>query len=321
LGNDAGIFNVLLLLSGTPHMQEAHRRRGIPPDIVRDTVLDLKLQLELEDYTKQHGRLGVSLRILNWLMNHWRGELYRLGRLQFIPANFVGKVRAFRHRTEGTVIALCEPGARYRADGQFNGTAGVFDPEGAWVSTLDIGSKEIIGNPVSVRGCALKEKIRLRASEWRQILGRRDPTLDVHIAAGSPMTFDACGDSIRQALEFFPKYFPDKPFVALACYSWILDSQFEELLPPTSNLVRFMREVYLFPIHDDGLRVFTEVFGGVPQDIRTVPRNTTMQRAFAEHVERGGHFHGGGCLLFPEDFRWGAQHYRNQRFTPSQPAL
>src|SRR5438067_970802 len=44
LDRDAGMFYVLVLLSGTPQMQAAHRLRGIPADVVRDTVLDLKLQ-------------------------------------------------------------------------------------------------------------------------------------------------------------------------------------------------------------------------------------------------------------------------------------
>ena len=49
LGDDAGLYNVLLLLSGTPHMQAVHRAREIPPEVTRDTVLDLKLNLETRD--------------------------------------------------------------------------------------------------------------------------------------------------------------------------------------------------------------------------------------------------------------------------------
>src|SRR4030042_3606114 len=98
-------------------------------------------------------------------------------------------------------------------------------------------------------------------------------------------------------MAFYPKYFPDNPFVGFTCYSWILDHQFERLLPPASNLVRFQKEVYLFPIRSGGSGPLETVFGFKPGDIRKAPRGTTMQRAFAELIEKGGHFHGGGCFL------------------------
>src|SRR5207237_237173 len=96
---EAGRFYVLGLLSGTPQMRAVHRRRGIPADVVRDTVLDLKLQREKEDYFQEYGHWGISTRILGWLLHHWRGELYRLGRLQFVPGQFHCRLRALRDPT------------------------------------------------------------------------------------------------------------------------------------------------------------------------------------------------------------------------------
>ena len=316
LGDDVGLFNALVLLSGTPHMQQVHRQHGVPDDVVRATVADLNLCIETEDYAEDHGIPGISPRILRWLLNHWRGDLYRLGRLQFVPARFGGRLRAFRHRRTGVVVALSEPGIRYRADGQLDGAGGVEDPEGAWVSALTLTEREAVGHPISPLGCALRETIALPADDWKLVLSPGDPTLDMHIAAGEPMDFDACGDSIRRALEFFPRHFPERPFVALTCFSWLLDAQFEHLLPRTSNLVRFQKEVYLFPIPFNGESTVATVFGRRMvaawrgRDFAALPRATTMQRAFAAHLERGGHFRGGGCFLLPEDFRWGEQVYR-----------
>jgi len=231
------MFYVLVLLSGTPLMQRAHRRRQIPQDVVRDTVLDLDLCLKKEDYRKTHGHLGISPRILGWLLNHWRGNLYRLGRLQFMPGVFRGGLRAFRHRTQRTVLALSEPGLRYRADGQRDGAGRVEDPEGAWESVLRAEGDEIVGQPILPVGRACRETVRLSATEWKQVLAPGDPVLEIHIPAGPPMDYAACAVSIRRAIKFFPRHFPDRPFVAFVCSSWILDAQFEALLPPTSNLV------------------------------------------------------------------------------------
>ena len=317
LGRDAGMFNVLLLLAGTPRVKEIHRERGISERVSRDSLSDLEVCLPTEDYTRTFGHWGISLRILDWLMLTWRGELYRLGRLQFVPASFGGKLRVFRHRGDGAVVALSEEGVTYRADGQVNGAGGVADEAGAWTSALTLSDDEAIGHPISPLGHAVRSPLRLSMAEWEQVLAPGDPTLDMHIPAGPPMAFDLCGESICEALDFFPKHFPEKPFVALTSFSWLLDAQFEVLLPPTSNLVRFQKEVYLFPILSSGATTLKTVFGRVTSNPAELPRETTMQRALAEHLERGGHFRGAGCFLLPDDLSWGGQVYRRLACLPS----
>lgn len=311
MGKDAGMFNVLVLLSGTLRVLEIHRERGIPQDVTEATILDLRLQLETLDYSHEYGHWGISPWILGWLLLHWRGDLVRLGRLQFATSTFGARLRAYRQRETGEVVALSESGVRYRSDGQVDGAGGVFDATGAWTSALEEGDEGIRGNPITPWGDALAEPVVLPGKEWEQALAPGDPILDIHIPTGPPMDYDQCGESIRRALDFFPKHFPDRPFVGFACYSWILDSQFEELLPASSNLVRFQREVYLYPVAD-GDGVVGTVFGRglTPEDLPGFPRNTTMQKAFAAHLESGGHFRGGGCFLLKEDVDWGSACYR-----------
>ena len=53
---------------------------------------------------------------------------------------------------------------------------------------------------------------------------------------------------MRQALEFFPRYFPDKPFVGFACGSWILNPEMDRIYRPDSNMVLWQRELYLYPL-------------------------------------------------------------------------
>lgn len=312
LGRDAGLFNVLVLFSGTPRMQEFHNQRGIPANVVRDTVLNLKWFLENGDYREDYGQWGMRPSNLCWLLRHWRGNLYRLGRFHLAFGVSQARLRAFRHRTEGTVVALSEDGIRYRSDGQVDGAGGVKDIVGAWTSALTITNKEIAGYPIDPGGYAIHRQLRLAADEWQQVLSPGDPIIEIHIPGGGPMAHDECGESLRMGLEFFPKHFPEKPFVAFTCGSWILDAQFEQIMPASSNLVRFQKEVYLFPISGSSEGTLRAVFGRKMQDISKAPRDTTMQRAFSRHIENGGHFRGGGCFLLPDDFDWGSQFYRNQ---------
>ncbi|MBI3945211.1 MAG: DUF5596 domain-containing protein [Armatimonadetes bacterium] len=312
LGRDAGLFYILVLLSGTPQAQAVHRARAIPPDIARETLRDLNLYCETEDYPLLTGDWGLSTRVLGGIMQHWRGDLYRLGRLQFVPGSFSNGLRAFRHRGSGAVVALSEEGVRYRADGQLQGTGGGEDRGGAWTATLALSDSEIRGHPIASWGCALRETVTLAAAEWQPALAPGDGVLHVHISGGSPMDYDSCGDSLRRALDFFPRYFPDRPFVGFCCRSWVLDNQFERLLPPSSNLVRFQQEVYLFPLLSGGAATIEAVFGFglTPDDRERFPRRTRMQQAFARHLDAGGHFRSGGCFLLKEDLDWGSRRYR-----------
>lgn len=318
LGDDAGMFQVLVVLSATEQVQEIHRRRGIPADVTRETLSDLAFCLATEDYTEQHGRWGLSIRIMSWLSNHYRGQTYRLGRLQFVHASFADVLRAYRHRRDGTVVALSEAGVRYRADGQYDGAGGVEDPQGAWTSELVETAEGVEGYPIHPAGYAVHRRVRLASADWAPALARGDGVLDMHIPAGSPMDFDECVQSLRRATEFFPRHFPEQPFVGFDCRSWLLDGQFDQLLPTTSNLVRFQRQMYLFPQPGQTSWVTGVVFGRRGEGTRTfdiaeLPRKTTMQRAFAEHLERGGHFRAGGCFLLTDDLAGGLDVYRRQK--------
>jgi hypothetical protein len=82
------------------------------------------------------------------------------------------------------------------------------------------------------------------------------------------------------------------------------------MLPPDSNIVRFQKEFYLFPIFSGGRSGFERIFGGDFRDLSKAPRDTTLRRAVLGHLEAGGYLRGGGALLFAEDLDWGAQVYR-----------
>ena len=47
--------------------------------------------------------------------------------------------------------------------------------------------------------------------------------MDIHIPAAGPMTPASCVESIAQARQFFPTFFPDYEFRCFTCVSWLLD--------------------------------------------------------------------------------------------------
>ena len=133
----------------------------------------------------------------------------------------------------------------------------------------------------------------------------------MHIPGGGGMTPERCEDSMRQALEFFPRFFPQTPFKAFACQSWIMNPQFADFYSPTCNLVRYQRETYLYPYPWAANGGVFFIFDAESIDPKTAPRDTSIRRAMADHLEQGGILRNGGMFFFPEEMpRFGTQAYR-----------
>ncbi|MHB9133937.1 MAG: acyltransferase domain-containing protein [Armatimonadota bacterium] len=308
MGPDAAMFPGVVLLSGLPRLLAMHRERGISEEITHATCSDIEIWMR-HDFT-QNGRWGFQR--LGWLVNHFSGQLFRLGRLQFkiIPFNY--PVRAFIHRQSGQVVALSEPGVRYRRDGLVDGTDDIFDPE-AWEPMLEMDDHAVRGHRITPFGYAQQQPVTLSLAEWQPCLAPGDQVLDMHIPRDGKMDFDACGESLRQALEFFPRHFPELPkAVAFICNTWLFDAQYQDLLPAESNIVRFQREFYLFPLRSDENEPFFRVFGGKPADLHAAPRDSTLQRALLDATLAGRHLHCAGGFALIEGFVWGTERYQGK---------
>jgi hypothetical protein len=311
LGRDADLFNLLVVLSNLPAMRALHAARAVPRAITRDTLADIARWMYVHHET--FGHWGFDASRTRWLSEHLAGEVYHLGRLQYKVAPFEMPAHFYRHHTMGTVLALSEDGMRYHDDGRLDGASGVLEPAGTWTARHVDDGQEVRGYPLLPAGTALQREVRLSHQEWQPILKPGDPILELHIPRGGPLDVELCKRSLKEALEFFPRHFPDRPFVAFSCWSWILDPQLQAMLPETSNLVHFQREMYLLPVpseEDDNLDF---LFGLAPFDLQSAPRDTTLRRAVLDHLLAGRHLYAGGGVLFPQDLHRGPQVYLRQQ--------
>jgi len=302
----AELLPVFVWFGGVSWIEDFYRRHGIPTDVLRATMRDIDIWVD--HHLERTGRRGLVQN--RWLANHFSGNLFRLGRLQFQFGTFRYPYHAWRGSRHGAVVLLADSGLRFSRDGlearwEADGTELPLAAE--YQETDDA----VCGLPVHPRGFAMPENVRLDRSAWRPVLTVGDPVLNLHIPAGEPMTFDACGESLAQAIPFFQRHFPEYAWHAFACGSWLLDPQFDGRLRETSNIVRFLREFYLFPLPGaTGDSHFERVFGTREVDPRTAPRDTSLRRVLLEFVEAGGRWRAGGGVIFPEDLAWGRRVYR-----------
>ncbi len=311
LGVLAPMFPAAVQLAGLELLIAGHRQRGLPEEVTWATCRDMELWMR--HALRNTGAWGFTR--LFWMLHHSKGRLYRLGRLQFIHRGAYGAVRAYRQRATGRLLALSEPGVVYRRDGLIDGTNNGTD-DAAWTATLEIGDDAVRGYPLNAAGYARQELLMLPLAEWEPVLAPGDPVLDLHIPADGRMDHAACGESLQQALAFFPRYFPELPPArAFVCFTWLFDTQYEQLLPPESNIVQFQREFYIHPVKSDDLDPFFRVFGGKPADLRTGPRDSTLRRAMLDYTLAGNAFRMAGGFLLTDGLKWGRQVYRTQQET------
>lgn len=106
--------------------------------------------------------------------------------------------------------------------------------------------------------------------------------LNVHIPEGEPLGMEACQASFCRAEEFF-----GEEYQAYVCDSWLLSPHLKEILPETSNIIRFQE---LFEITDVGYpypQAEQRIFGEVLEDKSQYPQETSLQRKAKEYVLSG----------------------------------
>ncbi|MBQ2729160.1 MAG: DUF5596 domain-containing protein [Clostridia bacterium] len=130
------------------------------------------------------------------------------------------------------------------------------------------------------------------------------PVINLHIPSSGPLTQESVDDSLSRAYKFMKKYYPrfihDGKMV-VECGSWLLFKDHEKFLPEKSNIRRFMENFDIVHYwYDDNFgdcwRVFNKDWTG---DASVLPRDTALQRAYADWLSEGNKAgEGHGILVY-----------------------
>lgn len=303
------ILKLYLVLSGLAYMREWYRRRKIPGDIERDSLVGFVPGLH--KYRKKYGVWGCSgLGDTESMIPNG----FRVGRLYYGHSQFPENFHVFRHTPTRRVVMLAGDGMRFRADGQQENANGTFDPASVWTASFEETAEAVAGAPISADGRAHRRRLSLSKPEWTRVLLKGNPILNLHIPTSElagPLTVEACAQSFARAMEFFPKYIPEWPFHAIWSSSWLFDNQLGENLPAKSNIRRFQEEFYLYPISGANERqTLDRVFDDEFKNADDAPRDTSLRRMSLDHMRQGGVWRMGGAFRFPEETIWGQRPYR-----------
>jgi hypothetical protein len=311
LGDRGGVLYLLVAMAMVPLVRQYHQRLSVPEKVTRDTCR--QVQCFCQYYERGHwGHPGINRSQLGWLRLYTRQPYFRLGRFEYQLRQYTLDVPVFRHRTTGEVLALAKAGTKFTHEGQV--AADEFSS--VWEATLEHNPAGVTGYPLSPLGRALRQKVTLAAASWNPVLAPGDWGLNMHIPAGGQMTPEACRMSLKQAFQFFPRYWPDRAPRAVWCGSWIFSTCLENILPADANIVKFQRELYLCPGRTNPDELWF-VFQQSPLDLRTAPRDTSLQRAIAGYLDTGQQWRSSWMFLLAADVdRFGSRTYQ-RRWPPA----
>lgn len=316
LGERVSLFYLLAYLAALPTAERAYRRRGIDARIFDATMRDLRTWL-----CHEHALSGRWIfRQFHWVWRHLNCELFRLGRMQYMPVPFEGGVTAYRHRAGGEICLLAGAEMLLRADGYAYGAGRTLpaDPfyreravehDQPWSAVFEERDQGWWGHPVSPYGVVQKEPRLLARADWQPVLQPGDTVLELHIPRGDPLTPQDCRDSLAQAFAFFAHHFPERPFQACYCHTWFFTPQLQRLLPPESNIVRFQREFYLYPFAGTPAFLWDYAFGEKVTSLASAPRDTSLRRAVLDWLESDGELFDLAGVMFHGAHDWGSQPY------------
>ena len=105
-------------------------------------------------------------------------------------------------------------------------------------------------------------------------------------------------DAFARAEDFFTRYYPEWKYPAYVCSSWLLDKDFERLLPPESNIMRFQSRFRIAMSGVNTFSIYWHIFGVqnfVPLT-ELKPKNAFQQKVL-DYVRSGNTLYSGNGFI------------------------
>ena len=293
LGEDSGIFALLVAMSALPMIERVYQSFGIPKSYSDNVASWLGGTVKL--YQAAHGGIpGHDFRQTPWLNRSILGRLFRIGRIEFlIHATPDWLPALFKSKRSGKVVALCRETWRITKEGWR-----LEDKDISGIRTsVDYYPDKICGTPIDPqtgRACHGKT-IELPTSDYEDWLTANEIVPSMHIPGGEPLAPEAVIASMKEARAFFAKYLKLK-IRACCCESWLLNPAWQQELP-RSNIAAFQRIGHLCPLISDPKSGLFFVYGREDGDFMDYPVRTSLHRAFRHQYEIGEPFRMGAMVV------------------------
>ncbi len=335
LGEHDQAYAFLLLLACVPVSEQEMIRRGIPKEYYED-IPHRMLRDQLKRY-KETGRIDVE--DMPWKLNFYTLTIFLLDRFLFIPYCHGERFRLYRHNRTGKVVGICEAGSTYDKEGQLirwgfpdedewrrgesdepkvNGDGkkngfyyATLPPkaEGSFVTTLTEDEESVTGYYINPLGYTEEKQVTLSKAEYTQVLKDGDYLIALHIPGGEGYTPERMQNSMKLALNFFAKYYPELTMKGFWSSSWLYDQRLRILLGDNRNITRVQDLMFRYSDGEDGSMLYVHLYKDLHNVLEDYPCETTLQIRAREQLLKGNRFRTTGMMILKEEALSGAFYF------------
>lgn len=291
-------YDMLYIYPAIPTMADSVaylRSRNVPEDVIAGTMQEYDRCFADGEY--RDGRPTMTVRLLSWMRTVIENRFINVGRLNYdIPGHYFEHVRIFRKESETVVLA---DNLTCHRSGRILGAAGCDDEADSFVATVTETENSVTGHKV-VKGIVERETITLSKADWEQVLCDDDLVPRIHIPRQGSFDDTAVQASIDRAREIFATCYPDMPFKAIFCESWLLSEDLKDFLKPESKILAFQNRFIKVPLKSEGADAFDFVYP-LPigyRDYQNLPEDTSLQKAIKERYLKGGYVYEGAGFFY-----------------------
>ena len=295
-GENSGIAYLLAALSSAPLIEANCRKRGIPVSYAHDALQWIGGTVAI--YKLAHdGIPGHTLSQLYWMHHHADGELYRIGRFEYLLHRLPPWAPLVFRNSEGRLAVLTAPDIKLGPSGL------AVTKDEAVTSFIEEDGPFVTGIPVTPEGFArVGERLTVDRREFSPVCAPWDLVPSIHIPGGLRMKWEDALDSLRQAKVFFKRYYK-REIPMIVCGSWILNPALEKFAPE-GNMARFRRELFCAPMirwSDVGRDGMFFAFGRDDKDPTEIPPVNSIQRVLQEIFRSEGTLRTGAMFVLASD--------------------
>jgi hypothetical protein len=136
---------------------------------------------------------------------------------------------------------------------------------------------------------------RIGELEYELLCEEKDKVISMHIPSDAKLSIINCRKSYEESKKFIKTHYPEYIDSRYICDSWLLSPALKELLPETSNIIKFQEAfaisewnkeekefiewVYKIKVDDNNI---------VTDDYKKLPEDTSLQRNMKQYLLNGG---------------------------------
>lgn len=314
--NDAYAF--LILLACVPVAEQEMKRRGIPKEYYED-VPHRMLRDQLKRY-KETGKIDVE--DMPWRMNFYTLSIFLLDRFLFIPYMFGDPFTLYRSRKDGKVIGISDADCKVDSEGQLiteesnkgdegkPGTGYEYARRGAkgqrtFCTTKAEDGKTVEGYYINPCGFVENKKVTLSKEEYEVALDKDDWLIALHIPAGEGYTPERVRSSMKLAVDFYAKYYPELDVKGFWSESWLYDKRLSLMIGKGKNITNVQEQFFCYSGGWDGEMLYVHLFKDMDAKLEDCVCTTSLQKNAKQFLMDGGRFCSTGMVFLTDELKTG----------------